>query len=66
MSLSEDIKQKGLELGFDLVGITDASPIDAEQIEFLALSFWPQLNPVEHKLVPIMDYGRNFRNITKK
>jgi epoxyqueuosine reductase len=36
MSLSEDIKQKGLELGFDLVGTTDASPIDAEQVEFLA------------------------------
>ena len=36
MSLAQDIKQKALELGFDLVGITDASPIDAKQIEFLA------------------------------
>jgi len=36
MSLAEDIKQKTLELGFDLVGITDASPIDAEQVELLA------------------------------
>jgi epoxyqueuosine reductase len=36
MSLAEQIKQKALELGFDLVGITDASPIDAEQVELLA------------------------------
>jgi len=35
MSLAQDIKQKALEIGFDLVGITDASPIDAEQIELL-------------------------------
>jgi len=32
MALSEDIKRKALEFGFDLVGITDACPIDAEQI----------------------------------
>ncbi len=31
MSLSYDIKQKALELGFDLVGITNASAIDTEQ-----------------------------------
>jgi len=36
MSLAEQIKQKALELGFDLVGITDASPIDARQAELLA------------------------------
>ena len=36
MSLAKDIKQKALEWGFDLVGITDASPIDAEQVELLA------------------------------
>jgi epoxyqueuosine reductase len=29
---TEDIKQKALELGFDLVGITSAEPFDAEQI----------------------------------
>jgi epoxyqueuosine reductase len=33
MSLAEDIKQKALELGFDLAGITDTSPIDAEDVE---------------------------------
>ncbi|MCH8121455.1 MAG: DUF1730 domain-containing protein, partial [Planctomycetes bacterium] len=36
MSLSQEIKRKALELGFDLVGITDASPIDAKQVELLA------------------------------
>jgi len=33
MSLAEDIKQKALELGFDLAGITDTSPIDTTQAE---------------------------------
>jgi epoxyqueuosine reductase len=36
MSLSQDIKHKAIELGFDLFGITDASPIDAEQAEIFA------------------------------
>jgi len=36
MSLSEAIKQQAVKLGFDLVGITDASPIDAEQVRRLA------------------------------
>jgi len=36
MSLNDDIKHKALELGFDLVGITDVSPIDTEQIELFA------------------------------
>jgi len=35
MSLAGDIKQKALELGFDLVGITDASPIAAKHVELL-------------------------------
>jgi epoxyqueuosine reductase len=36
MSLSQDIKNKALELGFDLAGITDASPIDTEQAGLLS------------------------------
>jgi epoxyqueuosine reductase len=36
MSLAQDIKHKASELGFDLVGVTDASPIDAGQAEFFA------------------------------
>jgi len=35
MSLTEDIKTKALDLGFDLVGITDAAPIDTTHIELL-------------------------------
>ena len=32
MSLSQEIKRKALELGFDLIGITDASPLNTEQV----------------------------------
>jgi epoxyqueuosine reductase len=35
MSLSDEIKSKVLELGFDLVGITDAGAISSEQVEIL-------------------------------
>ena len=35
MNLTKAIKQKAIELGFDLVGITSAGPIDAGQIEYL-------------------------------
>jgi epoxyqueuosine reductase len=33
MSLSQEIKRKALELGFDLIGITDASPLNTERVE---------------------------------
>jgi len=33
MSLSQEIKRKALELGFDLIGITDASSLNTEQVE---------------------------------
>jgi epoxyqueuosine reductase len=36
MSLVQQIKQRALEVGFDLVGITDSSPIEAKQVELLA------------------------------
>ncbi|MBA7692950.1 Epoxyqueuosine reductase [subsurface metagenome] len=35
MSLTDDIKHKAIELGFDLVGITEAAPIDAGQMQLL-------------------------------
>jgi epoxyqueuosine reductase len=35
MGLEQEIKDKGRELGFDAVGITDASPISHEHIEHL-------------------------------
>lgn len=36
MSLSQEIKYKAIELGFDLIGITNTSPIDVQHIEFLS------------------------------
>jgi len=33
MSLAEDIKQKAFQLGFDLAGITDASPLSSDQFK---------------------------------
>ncbi|UCC96397.1 MAG: tRNA epoxyqueuosine(34) reductase QueG [Phycisphaerales bacterium] len=36
MSLSQEIKRKTIELGFDLAGVTDAAPIDARQAEIFA------------------------------
>ncbi|MHC4335196.1 MAG: tRNA epoxyqueuosine(34) reductase QueG [Planctomycetota bacterium] len=36
MNPAKQIKQKALELGFDLVGITDALPIEAGQVKLLA------------------------------
>jgi len=36
MSLSQEIKRKALEFGFDLIGITAASPIDAKQVKMFA------------------------------
>ena len=36
MSLAEDIKQKAFELGLDLIGITNASPLNTEQVELFA------------------------------
>ena len=35
MTITERIKQKALELGFDLVGVTDASPVGTEQVSRL-------------------------------
>ena len=37
MSLTDSIKRKAIELGFDLVGITDTNPISSEQIDFFNL-----------------------------
>jgi epoxyqueuosine reductase len=35
MTITEHIKEKALELGFDLVGVTDASPVGREQVSRL-------------------------------
>jgi len=54
MSLTEVIKYKALELGFDLVGVTDASPIDSRQVQlfnkWLASGFAGQMNYMHRNL----------------
>ena len=48
MPLTDEIKRKALELGFDLVGVTDASPIDGKQVQsfsdWLASGFAGQMS----------------------
>src|SRR4030042_202142 len=36
MSLADEVKQKAIELGFGMVGITDVSAVDAEQVKLFA------------------------------
>lgn len=54
MDLVEDIKQKALQLGFDLVGITDPSPVNNEQLklftDWLALGFAGRMDYMRHNL----------------
>jgi len=57
MSLSQDIKHKTIELGFDLLGVTDAAPIDAEQAT--AFAEW-----LEAGFAGDMDYMH--RNLQKR
>ncbi|MFA5252158.1 MAG: tRNA epoxyqueuosine(34) reductase QueG [Phycisphaerae bacterium] len=57
MGLAEDIKQKAFQLGFDLAGITDASPLDSGQ--FKLLTDW-----LAAGFAGRMDYMRN--NLDKR
>jgi epoxyqueuosine reductase len=54
MSLTQDIKAKALELDFDIVGITDAAPIDNKQFKFftdwLALGYAGRMNYMRENL----------------
>jgi epoxyqueuosine reductase len=66
MSLSQDIKYKTIELGFDLAGVTDASPIDAEQVEIFAQwlksGFAGQMDYMHRNLQKRLDPARLFEN----
>ncbi len=66
MSLTQDIKQKALELGFDLVGITDASPIEAQQAEifsdWLDVGFAGQMTYMHRNLDKRIDPGKLLEN----
>ncbi len=57
MNLSELVKQKALQLGLDLVGITTAQPIEAAQAEYL--SSW-----LKEGLAGRMDYM--YKNFQKR
>jgi epoxyqueuosine reductase len=55
MNLSEVVKQKAIELGFDLAGITTAEPIEPAQVKYLS-------NWLKSGLAGRMDYmHRNFK-----
>jgi len=57
MNLSEAIKQKALELGFDLAGITTAEPIEAGQADYIS-------NWLKEGLAGRMDYM--YKNLEKR
>jgi epoxyqueuosine reductase len=66
MSLSQDIKRKTIELGFCLAGVTDASPIEAEQVErfskWLKSGFAGQMNYMHRDLQKRLDPARLLKN----
>jgi len=66
MSLSQDIKHKTIELGFDLAGVTDASPIDVRQAEIFAewlkSGFAGQMDYMHRNLQKRLDPARLFEN----
>jgi epoxyqueuosine reductase len=66
MSLSQDIKYKTIELGFDLFGVTDASPIDTEQAEIFAQwlksGFAGQMDYMHKNLQKRLNPARLFEN----
>jgi len=71
MSLSQDIKHKTIELGFDIVGLTDASPIDTEQAGILAdwleSGFAGQMSYMHRHLDKRFDPGKLLENaITRR
>lgn len=66
MGLSQDIKHKTIELGFDLVGITDASPIDTEQAgilaDWLGSGFAGQMSYMHRNIEKRIDPGKLLEN----
>ncbi len=66
MSLLQEIKQKAIKLGFDLIGVTDASPIDAEQAKFftewLKSGFAGQMAYMHRNLQKRLNPARLFEN----
>jgi epoxyqueuosine reductase len=66
MGLSQEIKHKAIELGFDLFGVTDASPVDAKQTEiftrWLKSGFEGQMDYMHRNLQKRLDPAKLFEN----
>jgi len=66
MGLAEEIKQKAFQLGFDLVGITDASPLDSEQfklfIDWLAFGYAGRMDYMRDNLDKRTNPAKLFKN----
>jgi len=66
MSLTDSVKNEAIELGFDLVGVTDASPIDSRQVElvnkWLASGFAGQMKYMHRNLETRINPARLLQN----
>jgi epoxyqueuosine reductase len=66
MGLAEDIKQKAFQLGFDLAGITDASPLNNEQFklftDWLAFGYAGRMDYMRDNLDKRTNPAKLFKN----
>jgi epoxyqueuosine reductase len=66
MGLAEDIKQEALRLGFDLAGITDASPLNNEQFklftDWLAFGYAGRMDYMRDNLDKRTNPAKLFKN----
>jgi epoxyqueuosine reductase len=66
MGLAEEIKQKAFQLGFDLAGITDASPLDSDQFklftDWLAFGYAGRMDFMRDNLDKRTNPAKLFKN----
>jgi len=66
MNHLDEIKSRALQLGFDLVGITDASPIDQQQIkllsDWLSLGYAGRMNFMHRNFKMRIDPAQHLQN----
>jgi epoxyqueuosine reductase len=66
MGLAEEIKQKAFQLGFDLAGITDTSPLDSDQFElftdWLAFGYAGRMDYMRNNLDKRTNPSKLFKN----
>jgi len=67
MGLAEDIKQKAFQLGFDLAGITDASPLNNQQFklftDWLAFGYAGRMDYMRDNLDKRTNPAKLFKNV---